>query len=239
MEPRALERIGLTKGEVKIYLSLVKEGPLTKTRLAESSGVSSSKVYEIAGKLLNKGIISSYIKNHVKYYSASSPKLLKKYIEKKEKELAEEKSIVDSLIPDLEKMSSSIKDTNFEIYEGYEGMINVASIAFEILPAGSEICGIGVELEKLVMLHKYHRMRMERNIKQKMIFSNRNIKRTDYKNNEIRFIPGLSNIGLAVVGEQLIIQAFKPKPSTIIIKHPDVVSSFKNIHTELWKIAKK
>jgi len=239
MEPRALERIGLTKGEVKIYLALVKEGPLTKTRLADSSGVSSSKIYEIAGKLLNKGLISAFIKNNVKYYSASSPKLLKKYIEKKEKELVEEKRIVDSLIPDLEKMSSNIKETNFEIYEGNEGMMNVAAVMFEALPAGSEICGLGMELENLGSLHKYHRLRIEKNIRQRMIFSNRNIKRTGYRDNEIRFIPGLSNIGLAVMGKNLIIQTFSPKPSTIIIKHSDVASSFQNIHSELWKIAKK
>lgn len=235
-----LERIGLTKGEIKIYVALVKGGALTKTRLADASGVSSSKIYEVAGKLLKKGLISSYTKNKVLYYNANNPSFLKKYIDEKEKALAEEKRIVDDLMPDLEKMKSENKeDTGFELYEGYEGLKNVFTGLFENLPENSTLCGFGVELKNLGLLHKYHRMRIEKGIKQKMIFSDRNMERTGYKNNEIRFIPGITDVGLGITDREVIIQTFGEKPLTLIIKHPDVARSFKQVHSALWDVAKE
>ena len=54
MDKKILHDIGLSEGEIKVYLALLKLGLAKKTELANGSGVSSSKVYEICNRLQKK-----------------------------------------------------------------------------------------------------------------------------------------------------------------------------------------
>ena len=63
MDKQILREIGLTEGEIKVYLALLKIGQAKKTELAKESGVSSSKIYEICGRLQKKGIVGTIIKD--------------------------------------------------------------------------------------------------------------------------------------------------------------------------------
>ena len=42
-----LEDVGLTKGEARVYISLVKKGPSTVGPIVKESGVAYSKIYEV------------------------------------------------------------------------------------------------------------------------------------------------------------------------------------------------
>ena len=63
MDNQILKEIGLSEGEIKVYLALLKLGEAKKTELARQARVSSSKVYEICGRLQNKGIVGTVIKD--------------------------------------------------------------------------------------------------------------------------------------------------------------------------------
>ncbi|MDX5790068.1 helix-turn-helix domain-containing protein, partial [Clostridioides difficile] len=52
-----LQNIGFIKYESQIYISLLKESPLTGYEISKLSGVPQSKVYENITKLLNNNII--------------------------------------------------------------------------------------------------------------------------------------------------------------------------------------
>lgn len=45
-----LKQIGLTQGEIKIYKALLDIGETTRTELAKKSGISPSKVYDVANR---------------------------------------------------------------------------------------------------------------------------------------------------------------------------------------------
>src|SRR3989338_7912448 len=91
MDISNLKKIGLTEGELKLYDALLELGESTRTELAKKSGISPSKIYDVANRLLEKGIISSVKKNNVIHFSASDPERIKDFIESKEKEISEEK----------------------------------------------------------------------------------------------------------------------------------------------------
>ena len=57
-----LEELGLTKGEIKVYLTLLKLGETTTGKIVEEAGISSGKIYEILEKLIRKGLASFIIK---------------------------------------------------------------------------------------------------------------------------------------------------------------------------------
>ena len=101
MDLKDLKKIGLTEGEVKIYSALLELGETTRTKLAKKSGISPSKVYDVANRLLEKGVISSVKKNGVIHFSAASPDKLTDFIKRKEEELLKEKDIVKDMLPML------------------------------------------------------------------------------------------------------------------------------------------
>jgi len=239
MELANLSRIGLTQGEIKVYLALVKYGAQSKSPLAGKAKVSSSKVYEIAEKLKQKGLVSSFSKNNVAYYQASNPIFLKKYIEQKELELKKEKQLVEEILPQLEKLKqSSEEEISFELQEGWEGMQNALLEGLEHAPKNSTIYGIGIQIPHQSMINKFHHERLRKNIKVKIILAEEIDKTQNYKNSEIKIIPEISKVGMGIYPDRVLIQALNDPPSNLVIKHPRIVQSFKKIYDLLWKQAK-
>ncbi|MEM4152831.1 MAG: helix-turn-helix domain-containing protein [Candidatus Pacearchaeota archaeon] len=82
-----LEKAGLTKGEAKVYLTLLKIGETTTGNIIKESGLSGSKVYEIINRLIKKGLVSFIVKERTKWFKAATPRKLLEYLDMKTKEL--------------------------------------------------------------------------------------------------------------------------------------------------------
>ena len=94
MDIRALENLGLTPGEIKVYLALVKLGQTTSGPLVDESGVSVSKIYNVLDRLAKKGLASHIVKQRVKHFQAADPNRLLDYLKEKEADLEkQEKSL--------------------------------------------------------------------------------------------------------------------------------------------------
>ncbi len=240
MDLTKFSRIGLTQGEIKVYLALIKYGAQSKSHLANKANVSSSKVYEISEKLIKKGLSSSFLKNNVTYYTASNPLFLKKYIEKKEKELQKEKKIVDELLPQLQTLKTiSEKEVSFEVQEGWEGMQNAVMEGLEKTPEKSLVYGIGVQFPRTGFINKFHKERLKKKIKLKIILSEPIETKQNYQDAEIRFIDEISKVGMGIYPDRVLIQALDEPPINLVMKHPRIVQSFLKIYDLLWKQAKK
>ena len=61
MDNHLLEKLGLTKGEIKIYFALNELGKATVGPIGEKSKVSKSKIYDILNKLIEKGLVGYII----------------------------------------------------------------------------------------------------------------------------------------------------------------------------------
>ena len=81
MNTKILEDLGLTKGEVKVYLALIGLGETTSGPIVEQSGVSVSKVYQILNRLAKKGLSSHILKGKTKYFKAADPNRLLDYLQ--------------------------------------------------------------------------------------------------------------------------------------------------------------
>jgi predicted DNA-binding transcriptional regulator len=76
MKEEILERLGLTKNEIKIYLYLLSCKTSTTGPIIKTLKISSSRVYESLEKLISKGLVAYFLKNNVKYYQAQDPNYL-------------------------------------------------------------------------------------------------------------------------------------------------------------------
>jgi HTH-type transcriptional regulator, sugar sensing transcriptional regulator len=88
-------RIGFSEYEAKAYLSLLARHPATAYEIAKASGVPTSKVYEVLGKLIDKGIASILATGKVRQYVPMEPD---EYLERHKSVTA---SLIDTLKVDL------------------------------------------------------------------------------------------------------------------------------------------
>jgi len=78
-----LKKIGLTEGEIKVYSSLISLGPSKIFKIMKRSKVSSSKVYLILDKLMQKGLVSFITEEGKKTYQITNPSNVMALVEEK------------------------------------------------------------------------------------------------------------------------------------------------------------
>jgi sugar-specific transcriptional regulator TrmB len=79
-----LASLGLTAGEARVYLTLLKAGPSKVGAIVRDSRVSYSKIYDVLERLAAKGLVSHITIGKIRHFSAAEPYRLHDYIQKKE-----------------------------------------------------------------------------------------------------------------------------------------------------------
>ena len=142
METLALENIGLTNAEIKIYLSLLELGQTKVGSIIEKSGLQSSVVHNTLNKLKEKGIISYIKKDKIKHYNATSPNNLIGFIEEKKKQ-------IQKILPELLLKQKLAKGKNeAEVYQGTKGITNLLLEFIEDGKKGDEFLFFAADVEK-------------------------------------------------------------------------------------------
>jgi sugar-specific transcriptional regulator TrmB len=182
MNEKILEDIGLTKGEIKVYLTLLKLGETTTGKIIEDSGLSSGKIYEILDKLINKGLASFVIKEKTKYFQASSPNRILDYLHEKEKDLKNKEEEFIKQLPSLLAIKEKTKKENENtLFKGLKGFRTAIYEALDSLNSKDEIIAMGITSTKdekyNLMWQAWHKERIKRKIKCRAIFSD---KKTNY-----------------------------------------------------------
>jgi len=249
MDASILEKIGFTKGEVRIYLALLQLGETTTGPIIDKSRISSSKVYEILNKLIQKGLVSYTFKNRIKYFQPTSPERIKEYIETERRKFEEIDNDVGKLIPEflvMQKESEAKQITS--VYEGFEGIKTVFNRILDTLKSGEEYYAFTVDEEvdseelRLFFLN-YHTKRAKKGIGVKLLsnikFKEQLKKRyPQYKLSERRFIEHAFPTGVFIFKDNVMHFIYKPKPTLFVIKSKQNYESYKKFFLELWNSAK-
>jgi sugar-specific transcriptional regulator TrmB len=251
MDLENLQKIGLTKGEIRVYQALLKLGETTKTKLAKESKVAPSNTYDITNRLLEKGIISKVEKNGVAHFSAVDPSHLLHFIEKKEKELNEERKIVQGILPTLQQMfTDHKKPMKVEVFEGWNGLKTVFEELVGECEKGDENYIFGAstgesETKADIFFLKWSRARAKKGIKTKIIFTEemqKRKKRIDFflqsKRYNVKFLAHSSPAETMLYKNKTCIIILTEKPLVIRITGQEVMQSYKSYFDVLWKQAK-
>lgn len=250
MDTSTLEQIGLTKGEIKVYLSLLELGETTTGAIIKKSRITGSKVYEILDKLIKKGLVGYVIREKTKYFQASPPKRILDYVNKKEIELKNRKAEIEKLVPELEqKQKIKEKIQSSYIYEGMEGIKTVLNLILELLKSGEEYYVFTVDEEitskevRLLFLN-YHTKRIKKRIKARLLSSKRFEKQIrqkypSYKLSKRRFIDRAFPTGIFIFKDYVATFTFKERPTAFVIKSEQIADSYKEFFESLWEVSKK
>jgi sugar-specific transcriptional regulator TrmB len=97
-----IEELGLSNKEARIYVSLLTLGPSPVQRIADQSGIKRVTTYVILESLIGLGLVSQSVKGKKTYLIAEDPANLRRLLEKRERELNEQKHNFEQLLPELQ-----------------------------------------------------------------------------------------------------------------------------------------
>lgn len=236
MEPeKVLEQIGLSKNEIKVYLALLKLGSVQVSKIKEETKLHRTGIYDIAEKLLNKGLINYVIKNNVKHYKATHPNKLLEYVKEKEESV---KEILSNLIKLAEFQKEEFK---VEVYKGVEGFKTVLN---DILRVGQNLILFGIDEVKFkerfpILMENFFKKEEEKGIKERLLTSESTKFIFEKKTTHYRFISDefFNPTPTIVYGNKVIIMVLEPL-NIVMIENSNVADSYKKYFEMLWGIAK-
>jgi sugar-specific transcriptional regulator TrmB len=117
----ALQIIGLSEDEIKIYLELLESGQATAGELAKRLGIVRPTVYNYLQKMTDKGVVERSLKHGIRSFSAQSPDKLDRLFEAKQKEIEQQRNNFKIQIPQLMgKFGKKNTPPKIKIFEGEE-----------------------------------------------------------------------------------------------------------------------
>ena len=170
-----LKQAGLTNGETKVYISLIKIGENTVGPIAKEASVSLSKIYEILGNLIKKGLVSHIIKNNTKCFLATEPERIIDYLESKKREIDKSEKEILKILPALRNQKESIKEkTQATLFEGFMGIKSFYESVLRDSKKDDEILAIGIPKYAAERYEGYfldwNKRRAKKGVKIKIIF---------------------------------------------------------------------
>lgn len=247
MDIRTLENIGLTEGEIKTYIALLKLGSSSIGPIAKEGQVSSSKIYYILDKLEKKGFASQIEKNGVMHFQVVEPSKIKDYIKQREDELKALEKDFDNFLPELEEYyqnSSNIQ--NVKVYQGLKGLKAAHEHIYLKLGRGDGYYYLGIPAYQPEEQHRYwekdHERRAKAGLQGKLLFNQDTDRailqnRNSYRFSDARYMPTSIKTPtyFLIYDDTVLITMPLKDPIAIEIISKETASSFKAYFEEFWK----
>jgi len=244
----ALEKIGLTPTEAKIYLALLKIGEAKTGEILKEAKLNSGRIYQVLGSLEKKGLVSSIKKKKVKLFIPSPPERILDYLQEKEKEVIDKKNMFKNNLPALLKNFNQLKvDTSVEVFFGSQGQKTAYSILFKQSSNDKNLYVYGISSKEkysqeiLNILNYYvYKKRKELNLKVKKLAAEETRKQEFFKQDksEIKYLPYPSMTSIQILGNITMISFEQDTIITILIHNKNISDDYKKQFEFLWKIAK-
>ena len=250
MDSGILEQIGLTNGEAKAYMALLRLGPTTTGPLAKQAQISRSKIYFILDKLEKKGLASHIDRNGITYFQAVEPSKIEDYLKQKEDQFEKVKSEFRRFLPELQDYyTQSEKIQQVKVYQGLNGLKVAHEHTYLKLKKGEEYCYLGVPAYQPEPQHRYwqkdHLRRIEAGIKCRLLL-NRDTDKSILKNRnsyslcDARYMPaGIKTPAYFLIYKDTTMIAVPSNdPVVVEIVSQEIANSFKAYFDLFWEKSK-
>jgi sugar-specific transcriptional regulator TrmB len=241
IDTSVLEGLGLTKGEVKTYLSLLELGPVTAGHIIEKSGLQSSVVYNCLHKLIEQGLVTYIKKGAIKYYQAADPSAILNFIDDKKRAFSD-------ILPELKLKQTLAKEkSEAEIVEGIRGMEVMFDILIKEAQKGDEYLffSLGEEHKREEIQRFFQRVqlrRIEKGLRMrgiapavlKSLFQQVYQKHVPY----MRFADMIFPTGISILNNHVITFVLKDKIMAIHVHSKAVADVYKKYFEDMWQKAK-
>ncbi len=240
MDDKILKEFGLTSNEIKIFLALVKKGPMSATNIAKETGLNRPYIYYALERLLEKGYTSEIkIKGKKNFKSIDFNQIIS---------FEEHKiDLLKGLVKDFEKIrEEKSKTVSVEVLKGNHVVKNIFKMCFSDIKPKEEIVYIGIDEEKMEALEPIYLEKMLNYFKKKKITEKiilkKGGKRLPYaKTTEYRYLdPEIIGNAAKMIYQDKVIEIIYGEPIyAIIIQNKELAETEKKRFDTFWKLAKK
>jgi sugar-specific transcriptional regulator TrmB len=248
MEKAVLKEIGLSKNESKVYLALLKLGSETVLEISKKSNVHRANVYDVLGKLIEKGLVSYVVKKGKRLYQATEPDKLLDMLRESKEEIERKEQMVNTILPRLAAIKPLFgKKSQVTILEGIEGIKTI----FEQKIKDKVInYVIGAYTEPYILesyLQRWHHRRVKAKILDKMLFKHNEKKRAKELNKlpytECKYLPKqafASPVAINIWGDKVaLVIGLEEEPLAILIENESIAKDFLEYFNLLWGMSQE
>lgn len=132
----ALEQLGLTNHEARVYRACLSRGEATIMDIAKLTSVGRTTIYGVAEGLVHKGMLRFVQKGAHRVYSAEDPKKFQHIIDKNRDVLDRKAAFLSSILPTLSMRFSEASNKPLVTY--YEGQKEIHLIFEDFLASGTK-----------------------------------------------------------------------------------------------------
>lgn len=252
MDIEPLKRLGLTEGEIKVYITLLELGGSPVAFISKKSGLNRTGLYDIIESLIKKGLVSYVFENKKKYFKASKPERIKEYLEEKELELKKQEKSINEIIKEFSKIKFQKKELlEVEIYRGKRGIKTILEDVFQECKKGDEVLAFGFGGSNFVkVLGPYYHHYIFKHISKKIGIKFRAIFNESEKEEE--YVKRLGEIPLTkakfvftkyetpthtrIYGNKVAIFLLEKDPTAILINDKKIAEGYRYFFEFLWRL---
>jgi sugar-specific transcriptional regulator TrmB len=239
-----LKKFGLTENEAKVYLALVELGEGTATPIKNKTDLHTSRVYEALNSLIEKGLVSYFMKNNIKQFKAQNPDVMFDILDDKREQLL-------NIIPQIKALQTK-EQSNYSIslYEGYKAFKQLYDhLLFKLTPK-DEILVLGAQQESkhflgFTFFKQYTLRRIQKKVKVRLLFNHDALETAKTYSNmaytKVKVLPPgvVFPTAMDIYPDKVSILLLKEKPLVFHIDCKDVADSYKSYFEFLWGSAKE
>ena len=237
---QALENMGLSSAEIRVYLSLLKHGETTSGPVVTDTNMQSSVVHRVLNKLVDKGLASYIVIKSNRHYQAATPKDLVKFLDNKKKELLD-------VLPQIEAISIGAKERNqVEMYSGKKAIFTMLNTLVEFGKPGDVYCSFSLTAEHgkddIVRFYRqFNLRRRELKLDVKVLVNNevRQFYEQNYsadllKKANVRYSNFTFPQGLIVFLNRVIFLNWGDNPMAVVVQNLDMANQYRKFFLSFY-----
>lgn len=242
MENIVLEKLGLNKFEVNVYLALLALGESSVLDVSKKAKTERAHTYRILESLIEKGLVSFVTEKtpksrNTKRFKAASPEKILLQLREKEEAFLE-------VLPRLKKISqlNELGEPSVDIFRGMRGM---KAMINEILELKVDFCMLGTDNsgKKIDFFVKNHMLKgMEKaNLHERLLSKKGFQLMTSKTHSTVRFLPEEYPYlaSTVIYGDRVGIVIWSDPFLAIRIISKELAETYKSYFEVMWAISKK
>jgi sugar-specific transcriptional regulator TrmB len=139
--------------ESKIYLSLLRTGPITASALAKDLNIDRARMYRTVDKLVDRNIISTTLSSPKLCIAIEPQEALKIALEKKEEELKKIKKSGEAIVDKINSEITTNQGTNIPTLRIVQGRANIYSDIAQLIEKCTDTVYIATTLEDISKMY--------------------------------------------------------------------------------------
>jgi sugar-specific transcriptional regulator TrmB len=139
--------------ESKIYLSLLRTGPITASALAKDLNIDRARMYRTVDKLVDRNIISTTLSSPKLCIAVEPEKALKIALEKKEEEIKRIKKSGEAIVDKINNEITTNQGTNIPTLRIVQGKANIYSDIAQLIENCVDTIYIATTLEDISKMY--------------------------------------------------------------------------------------